>query len=207
EEDLSQANQMVVGLLPGAVNAMDVLLRRHIELKSRPDFVMGEDWEGVDAVERAVAFCDLVGYTALSEQISTQRLASMLRDFETTASDLITARGANVVKMIGDEVMFVAPDAASAAGVALELAETFGKGDALPPVRCGLAAGRVIVSEGDYHGPVVNLAARIVKLAPPGGVLAPLAIVEDLGDVKVEDLGSRDLKGFRDPVDLIRIHR
>jgi adenylate cyclase len=186
---------------------MDVLLRRHMELKSRPDFLRGEEWEGVDAADRAVGFCDLVGYTALSEQISTPRLAAMLRDFETTASDLITAKGASVVKLIGDEVMFVASDAAAAADVALSLAETFDKGDRLPPVRCGIAAGRVILSEGDYHGLVVNLAARVVKLAPPGEVLAPLAIAGDLGDVKIEDIGTQDLKGFRDPVDLVRIHR
>ncbi len=207
DEDIANANEMAIGLLPTAMQAMDVLLRRHMEHKSRPEFLLGEDWEGVDAMDRAVAFCDLVGYTALSQQISTQQLASVLRDFETTASDLITANGASVVKLIGDEVMFVAPDAASAADVALKLAATFGQGDALPPVRCGLAAGRVILNEGDYHGPVVNLAARIVKLAPPGGVLAPLAIAGDLGDVKVEDLGSQDLKGFHDPVDLVRIHR
>jgi adenylate cyclase len=209
EEDFIQAaNETAVALLPSAVRAMDVLLRRHIELKSRTDFLMGEDWQGVDAVDRAVGFCDLVGYTALAQQISDTRLASVLRAFESTASDLITAGGAGVVKLIGDEIMFVAPDAATAVQVALALAETFGQGDVLPPVRCGVAAGRVIVREGDYHGPVVNLAARIVKLAPPAGVLVPRALKDDLGgDFRFEDAGGRDLKGFEDPVDLVRVHR
>jgi len=207
EEDLARARQTTVALLPSAVRAMDVLLRRHMDLKSRPDYLMGEEWEGVDAVDRAIGFCDLVGYTSLSQQVSTSRLASMIRDFETTASDLITARGATVVKLIGDEVMFVAPDAATAADVALALSETFGQSDALPPVRAGLAAGQVIVREGDYHGPVVNLAARIVKLASPGTVLAPSSLAGELGQVKVQDIGMRDLKGFRDPVELVQIRR
>lgn len=208
DEDLARANETAVGMLPSAVRAMDVLLRRHMELKSRPDFLMGEAWEGVDAVDRAIGFCDLVGYTALAQQISDNRLATTLRAFETTASDIITERGADVVKLIGDEVMFVAPDATTAVDVALMLAERFGQGDVLPPVRCGVSAGRVIVREGDYHGPVVNLAARIVKLAEPGSVLAPASIADDLSnDLKIEDAGDRELKGFADLVPLVVISR
>jgi adenylate cyclase len=209
-EDLAQANETAVAMLPGAVRAMDVMLRRHIVLKSRPDtdLLEGDDSGAVDAVERAVGFCDLVGYTALSQQISDVRLATVLRAFETTAADLITAGGANVVKLIGDEVMFVAPDAATAVDTALALSDTFGQGDVLPPVRCGVNAGRVIVREGDYHGPVVNLAARIVKLAPPGSVLAPSSIVDELGDgLTIEDAGDKELKGFRDLVPLVLIRR
>ena len=209
EEDLAQANETAIALLPSAVRALDVLLRRHLALKSRwdNDIRLGSDWEGVDVIDRAVGFCDLVGYTALAQQISDARLASLLRAFETTAADLITARGADVVKLIGDEIMFVAPDAATATDVALALAESFGTGDVLPPVRCGVAAGRVIVREGDYHGPVVNLAARIVKLAPPGGVLIPRTLESQLTGLEFEDAGSRDLKGFADSVDLVRISR
>lgn len=88
-EDMTQANETAIAMLPSAVKAMDVLLRRHMELKSRPEFTMGEEWEGVDAVDRAVGFCDLVGYTALSQQVSTQTLAAILNEFEATASDLI----------------------------------------------------------------------------------------------------------------------
>ncbi|HYZ90758.1 MAG TPA: adenylate/guanylate cyclase domain-containing protein [Actinomycetota bacterium] len=208
DEDFARANETAVGLLPSAVRAMDVLLRRHMELKSRPDFALGDEWEGVDAVDRAVGFCDLVGYTALAQQISDNRLASTLRAFETTAADLITEHGADLVKLIGDEVMFVAPDAATAVRVALALADRFGEGDVLPPVRCGVNAGRVIVREGDYHGPVVNLAARIVKLAPPGGVMAPAELANELGtEFTFEDAGDKELKGFADLVPLVIIRR
>lgn len=206
-EDLMRANETAVALLPSAVRAMDVLLRRHIELKSRTEFLTGADWEGVDAVDRAVAFCDLVGYTALAARIENTELESILREFETTASDLITEGGASVVKLIGDEVMFVAPDAVTAAGVALALSEAFAERDDLPPVRCGIAAGRVIVREGDYHGPVVNLAARIVKMAPVGGVVAPRSLVDQLGGVRIADVGTQELKGFEEPVDLVRVLR
>ena len=42
----------------------------------------------------------------------------------------------------------------------------------LPEARGGLAYGSVIAREGDYYGPVVNLAHRLVELAYPGTVLA-----------------------------------
>ena len=41
----------------------------------------------------------------------------------------------------------------------------------LPEARAGLAYGSVIAREGDYYGPVVNLAHRLVELAYPGTVL------------------------------------
>lgn len=207
DEDLMRTNETAIALLPSAVRAMDVLLRRHIEFKSRASFLTGKDWEGVDAVDRAIAFCDLVGYTSLAARTADTKLASILLEFETTASDLITERGASLVKLIGDEVMFVAPNATVAADVALTLSETFNEHDLLPPVRCGLATGRVIVREGDYHGPVVNLAARIVKVAPPGGVVAPRYVVDELGTVKAEDVGTQKLKGFEKPVELVRLLR
>jgi class 3 adenylate cyclase len=54
----------------------------------------------------------------------------------------------------------------------------------------------------------VNLAARIVKLAPASGVLAPSSIAEELGEgINVEDAGERELKGFGEPVPLVRISR
>jgi adenylate cyclase len=187
---------------------MDVLLRRHLEHRSRTDaLLLGADWQGVDAINRAIGFCDLVGYTALSQQITTEELAAVLKTFENDASDLITEHGGHVVKLIGDEIMFVASDAEAGADVALLLAERFHDRSDVPPVRVGVAEGNVVTREGDYFGPVVNLAARIVKLAPPSAVLAPASMRDKLARATIEDVGNEVLKGFDDPVDLIRITR
>jgi adenylate cyclase len=206
QKDLDDANAQAVSLLPGALQAMGVLLRRQILLKSRPEIPVGADWEGVDALDRAIGFCDLVGYTALSQQISTSELAAELRDFETSASDLIIERRGQVVKLIGDEIMFVTPDISTGYDIGLALVERFSRGDVVAPVRVGIAAGRVIVREGDYFGPVVNLAARIVKLAPPSGLLAPASLPS--GEAFVyDDVGAPELKGFDDPIPLVSVSR
>jgi len=205
---LARANEAAIAMLPAAVRGMEVLLRRHLELRSRPAFVIGEGPEGVDVLERAVGFCDLVGYTALAENASPSELASILEAFEGEAADLITEKGANVVKLIGDEFMFVAIDAATMCDVALSLAEAFEAHPRLPSVRVGIATGAVIAREGDYFGPVVNLAARMVKLAPPRGVLAPASLAEQLtGRFSFEPAGAPLLKGFHEPVALVRVGR
>ena len=59
----------------------------------------------------AVGFIDLVGFTPISQTMSGQQLRLFMRDFEGRAHDSVTAAGARLVKLIGDEVMFVAPDA------------------------------------------------------------------------------------------------
>jgi adenylate cyclase len=40
-----------------------------------------------------------------------------------------------------------------------------------PPLRVGLAHGRVLTRLGDVYSPVVNLASRLTSVAPAGAVL------------------------------------
>jgi hypothetical protein len=76
-----------------------------------------------------------------------------------------------VVKMIGDEVMFVTDTVADAARIGLDLADAYADDDLLSDVRVGLASGPVLSRDGDYFGPTVNLAHRIVNIGNPGTVL------------------------------------
>ncbi|GIU85173.1 MAG: hypothetical protein KatS3mg008_1948 [Acidimicrobiales bacterium] len=87
-----------------------------------------------------------------------------------------------MVKTIGDEVMFSAPEVAQGAEIALQLAEAFADDELLGDVRVGLACGRVLEVEGDLYGPAVNLASRIVSIAYPGTVLVSDAVAEVLQD-------------------------
>jgi class 3 adenylate cyclase len=209
EQAFAAANALAVAMIPGAVHVMNVTLRRHMEARSRTDgeIALGEEWQGVDALDRAIGFCDLVGYTELSEQLTTTAMAELLERFEGRAADIVVARGGTVVKLIGDEVMFVAGDVDAARAIALDLVDAFGS-DALPPVRVGIAAGQVVLREADYFGSVVNLAARIVKLAAPGRVLAPATMRDDASPgAAFAAAGEHVLKGFDEPVELVEICR
>ena len=123
------------------------------------------------AVDMAVGFADLVGFTALSQQLSEGALSRLVSHFEELAYDTVAQLGGRVVKTIGDEVMFVCNDAADAAVVALELNGVYARDDMLSEVRVGIAAGPVLLQDGDCYGPPVNLAHRIVKIAAPGSIL------------------------------------
>ena len=56
-----------------------------------------------------IGFVDLVGSTAWSSHLTLEEHALALTAFETAAWDITTGHGGRVVKLIGDEVMFVAP--------------------------------------------------------------------------------------------------
>jgi adenylate cyclase len=142
----------------------------------------GEPGEGGEQL-LTVGFVDLVGYTALSQELEEEELAGLVSRFEEIAYDTVAAHGARVVKMIGDEVMFVSEDPRAAARIALELSERSTVDDVLPEARAGLATGPVVAHEGDYYGPVVNLASRMVELARPGSVLTS----DDVHDALVAD--------------------
>jgi adenylate cyclase len=105
----------------------------------------------------AVGFADMVGFTTLSQQLSEPELAAVVARFEEVAHDTVTGGGGRVVKMIGDEAMFVA--------------DSVPDDELLSDVRVALAVGPVLVQDGDFYGPVVNLASRAVNMAAPGAVI------------------------------------
>jgi adenylate cyclase len=67
--------------------------------------------------------------------------------------------------------MFVVNDVADAARIGLDLADAYADDELLSDVRVGLASGPVLLRDGDYFGPTVNLAHRIVNIGNPGTVL------------------------------------
>ena len=126
----------------------------------------------------SVGFADLSGYTTLSASMDSDSLSELVGRWEAMAYDAIAANGAQVVKTIGDEVMFVGlvHETVASALALRDVAETEG----LPPLRIGVAAGEVLARNGDYFGPVVNLASRLTGVAGPGDVLVPAELWEEL---------------------------
>ena len=126
----------------------------------------------------AVGFADLSGYTKLSATLDRTSLSELVGRWEAVAYDTIAANGARVVKTIGDEVMFVGlTNETVAASLALR--------DAAGRVAAAAAhpdspPGPVVARDGDYFGPVVNLASRLTELAEPGEVLVPAALRDEL---------------------------
>lgn len=151
-----------------------------------------------DTVELAVGFADLAGYTALSEELDESELEALLSRFEALTHNTVAELGGRVVKNIGDEVMFVGV-AKTVAVVALEIVRRVSDDPVLPDVRVGVACGALLARDGDYYGPVVNLASRLSERARPGRVLASESLREALHDdheLAWRSLGRRRLRGL-----------
>jgi adenylate cyclase len=149
----------------------------------------------------AVGFIDLVGFTPLTRQSSPEDLLSLIGEIEDRAFHLAMAWGGQVVKHIGDEIMFVALDPTSASHIALQLMRVPLERGVEP--RGGLAFGDVVARFGDYYGSIVNLAARLADAAIPGEILVDRGVVDGVSDSNLQfhPAGRRLLKGFDQAVD------
>jgi adenylate cyclase len=203
--EIARANAAAVALLPAVTGAMDVLLRRHLIAGRRSLRALQETGAaGYEVQEIAVGFVDIVGSTTLTRTLSAGDLGRALSAFETAAADIVTEGRGRVVKLIGDEVMFVAADAPGACAIALKATEAFAAHPVVPQVRAGIAAGKVLSRDGDYFGPVVNLAARVVKIAEPGTVAAPGDLSETLekAGFATMSVGAKTFEGIAEPVEV-----
>ena len=197
-------------LFPRITEVIDVFHRRQIEVVGRRYSDVGAPTSSANVVELAVGFADIAGYTGLSHQLDPTELAAMLARFEATTGDVIAAAGATVAKRIGDAVMFVTNAPGVACALALELIEACTR-ERLPKLRIGLAVGQVIVRQGDFYGPTVNLAARLVAAAEPGTALTDVDLQRRLARVRAgygfAPAGKFQLPGFEDPVEVFQLLR
>ena len=175
ELERARVYEAASGLLTGQVPLIiDLLFSLHIETAARRSIDARTD--DTRTATFAVGFVDLVASTALNRGLGPADLADAIGGFERDATELVGTRGGRVVKMIGDEVMFVNADPIAACRTALELRSAVMANTRLGSVRGGMAFGDLVLGYGDFYGEQVNLAARLVEVAEPGQILvsAPL---------------------------------
>src|SRR5215469_11447521 len=140
----------------------------------------------------SVLFCDVVGFTPLSEARDPEAVRELLSGYFAVARTVIGRYGGVVEKFIGDAVMAVwgtpvaaEGDAERAVRAALDLVTAvadLGAEAGVPDLaaRCGVVTGEVAVTlgatgEGMVAGDAVNTAARVQAAAEPGQVLVDAA--------------------------------
>ena len=169
---------LVDQLLPELERVQSFVWRRHLAAYAgRALAAPGED---LDARVQVVGFVDMVGYTRLTRQLDEDALGAILDRFEALTTDVVAEHRGSVVKMIGDEVLFVTDSPADAAEIALSLTERTANDETLPAVRGGLAYGRVLSRFGDVYGSTVNLASRLTSVARRGTILVDKSLASEL---------------------------
>lgn len=161
----------------------------------------------------AILFAGICGYADRLGRQSWEQSQRMMRVHEALFSGAFRALGGRRIKQIGGTslVSFDSPTRAVLCAAALrERVEAFNA--RVSPaeridVRAGLHLGEVRIERGDVFGEAVNIAARIEAQAGPGEVLLGEALWLSMNraDVKVDDLGTRELKGVPEPIRVLRL--
>lgn len=176
----------------------------------------------VETIEAAIMFCDLYGFTQLSNRLSSDRVLSLLNAYFDQVVPSVMERGGEVLKFMGDGLLALfcidgRPERSCAA--ALEAAQKICrrlKAVTVPDARLeagiGLHFGEVSygnIGSGErldftVIGRDVNLASRIQglcrELSKP--VLMSKRFSSLVGSTTIS-VGGHHLKGFDEPVELL----
>jgi adenylate cyclase len=155
----------------------------------------------------ALGFVDLVGSTSWAEELSLREQSLALSRFESAAWSSAVLAGGRLIKTIGDEAFFAAQSPEAACRIGVEVCQAAVIDPVLPPARGAVGYGDVIPREGDYFGTLVNLLARLVKVAGPGEVVVTGAVAEFLPTERwsLRALGPQNLRGLDRPVSVFAI--
>jgi adenylate cyclase len=157
----------------------------------------------MSADEHTFLFCDLVGFTALTDTEGDERAAAVASALRRQVNAVAAKHEAEVIKSMGDAAMIRCGDAAAAIRLALCLVDEVDADRALPPVRIGMHTGSAVGREGDWYGRAVNVASRLCSVAAGGEVLVSEATLAAAGELHAVSVGERRLhwlKNVTEPV-------
>ena len=160
----------------------------------------------VPRVERTFAFIDLCGFTDFADEHGDDAASEVLHLLRTSVREAATNHGVLVDKWLGDGAMVVGVESPSLLAAVVEMKWAVAA-EAPVPLRGGIAAGPVMVFEGDdYVGRAINLAAKLCELACSHQCLATaeLAAVCPVG-VEATAVGSLAVPGFHEPIPVVSI--
>lgn len=184
-------------IIPIGERVQSYIWRRHL-VNAASRLLLTESSD-VGAAPMCVGFADIVGYTTRARSMTGTELAQLVDRFDEVTTGIITDHHGHVVKTIGDEVLFAADEPEQAALIALDLIEEHLNDESFPEVRIGMAHGRVLNRMGDVYGPVVNVAARLTKVARPGTAVIDRGMAEKLqGDdnLRLKRMRRTSVKGY-----------
>src|SRR2546422_8258459 len=165
-----------------------------------------------------VVFCDLVGSTALSQQLDPEEWRAVVVQYLKAAAEAVARHGGHVAKTLGDGLLIYfgwprarEDDAERAVRAGVGIVDAVGalnrRLQRRLAVRLGMDTGLVVIGDdGEVYGDPPNVAARTQAVAEPDTVLVTAATHRLVsGRFIVGEGGAQALKGVRAPVVLYRV--
>jgi adenylate cyclase len=152
---------------------------------------------------------DVVGYSRLmadDRDATSDAMAAARR----TVDAAVLEHGGRLVNFVGDNFMAVFDEPMPAVRAAIAITTALEQANAdLPPARrlrfrMGIETGEALITQDDYQGDVLNVAARIQALAPTGGLSVSGAVYRSLDEpaLRFRSAGTRRLKNIPEPVEV-----
>lgn len=162
----------------------------------------------------AIVAADMVGYSRLMERDEAGTLARLKAYRLELIDPCLEKHHGRLVKTTGDGLLVCFDSVMDALECAVEVQTRIARrnrdvdpGERIE-FRTGINLGDVIIEDDDVFGDGVNLAARLERLAPPGGICVT-GIVRDQTDGRIdadfEDLGEQQVKNIQRPVRVFRV--
>ena len=201
------------------------VLNQMADEKVAQQLISGEITLGGELRDVSVLFCDIRGFTALTQTMPPNQVIEMLNEHMTVLTRVVKQHNGVLDKFVGDLLMaiFGAPvshgnDTFDAARCAVQLIEERDRLNQTSKYKLqigiGLATGKVVAGcmgsadRMNYTvlGERVNLASRLCDSAEPGEIVIDQPTAEALQEnVTVQPVSAVQLKGFAAPVRVYKI--
>lgn len=164
----------------------------------------------------AILAADVVGYSRLMGADEVGTLGHLKRLRAEVIEPKITESHGRIVGSAGDSLLVEFASAVHAVRCAVEAQEELAAHNASLPedkrmtFRMGVNLGDVIAQDDTIYGDGVNIAARLEKLAEPGGVCVATNVYEQVKgklDYAYADLGSHQVHNIVEAVRAYRVSR
>lgn len=157
----------------------------------------------------AILAVDVVGYSRLMGADEAGTFGRLRGHHKELFEPKITQHNGRIFKVMGDGLLAEFASVVDAVECAMVLQHAMAaRNDDAPAdqgidVRMAVNLGDVIMDGQDRYGDGVNIAARLEKLAEPGGLIVSRAVYEQVRSklsLRFDDLGERALHNIAEPV-------
>ncbi|MCB1800396.1 MAG: HAMP domain-containing protein [Gammaproteobacteria bacterium] len=207
---------------------IEAAFSRYVSPQVAQQVLASDTMLGGDCVTGSVLFCDIVGFTEMSETREPGDVAALLNDYFGYFALAAESCGGTVDKFIGDAIMIVfgAPHAdahhalhAMTCGMLIQQLTGHinerreAAGQATVRLRVGISSGPMLAGnlgsaarmQYTVVGDTVNVAARLCGMAEPGGVMLTCTMLGNGQPGRLEhyaDMGPVQLRGRKENVEV-----